>query len=181
MLIDLFQETWKELEAVAKDPKNPFRVCSLATYEEGEGIKQRMVNFRELTSSRSLLFYSDARSAKINHLRKTPEASVLFYNPIIRLQVFIRGKMQIHTHDELWETHRLKIEGRAINDYNTLYAPGKKIKNPVSVTRTTDLNFALLELQPDVVEYLKLREEPNRLRAIFRRNQDEWEKTYLVP
>ncbi len=75
----------------------------------------------------------------------------------------------------------LKIEGKSINDYNTKSPPGKKIKNPLSVSRTTDLNFALLELKPDFIEYLKLKTDPNRVRAIFKKNEEEWDKTFLVP
>lgn len=181
MLIDLFHETWKELQCAAKEPKHPFTVCSLATTTEKGNVKQRIVNFRKLTSSKSLLFYTDSRSAKVSHLQNNPSASVLFYNPIINLQIYISGKITVHTHDSLWEDHRLKIEGKSINDYNTKSPPGKKIKNPISVKRTTDLNFALLELKPDFIEYLKLKVQPNRVRAVFVKTEEEWEKTFLVP
>lgn len=181
MLIDLFQETWKELECAAKEPMHPFRVCSLATVTNKGVVKQRIVNFRKLTSSKSLLFYTDSRSAKVNQLQNNPSASVLFYNPIINLQIYISGKVTVHTNDTLWEDHRLKIEGKSINDYNTKYPPGKKIKNPVAVKRTKELNFALLELRPEFIEYLKLKIQPNRVRAVFKKNEEEWEKTFLVP
>lgn len=169
------------MQCAAKEPKHPFTVCSLATITKNGDVKQRTVNFRKLTSSRSLLFYTDSRSAKVSHLHNNPSASVLFYNPVIQLQIYISGKVIIHTHNSLWEDHRLKIEGKSINDYNTKSPPGKKIKNPVSVKRTTDLNFALLELRPDFIEYLKLKIDPNRVRAIFKKNEEEWEKTFLVP
>lgn len=181
MLNDLFTETWKELECGAKEENHPFNICSLATFETPTQIKQRFVNLREVTKKRNLLFYTDIRSSKMDHIQENPAASVVFYNPVLHLQVFLRGKIITHTDDKLWETHRLKIDGRSVNDYNTKYPPGKKIKNPLSVKRTNDLNFALLEFVPAAVEYLKLRAEPNRLRASFRKKNEEWEMTFLIP
>ncbi len=181
MIEDLFKETWKELEQAPATPDHPFSLCSLATKDTEGGIKQRMVNFRKLTSQQNLLFYTDSRSAKIDHLHKNTVASVLFYNPLLQLQIFICGTMLIHTQGKLWDDHRVKIEGRSLQDYNTQYAPGKIIKNPLEVKRTEDLNFALLEFKPEVIEYLKLRIEPNRLRAIFTKKEEGWEKCFMIP
>ncbi|MFO7719165.1 MAG: pyridoxamine 5'-phosphate oxidase family protein [Gillisia sp.] len=181
MLIDLFNETWKELEDGATKYGHPFRTCSLATSEISGGIRQRTVNLRKLTKENSLLFYTDVRSTKIEQIRKNPQASTLFYNPSLQLQIFLSGIIKVHSEDSLWDDHLENIEGRSINDYNTLYAPGKPIKNPIEVTRTKDLNFAILELIPDTIEYLKLRDEPNRIRALFKLKDNVWEKTFLTP
>lgn len=181
MLTDLFKETWRELESGATSNDHSFSRCSLGTLESTEKVGQRTVNLREVTKNKTLLFYTDVRSAKVEQLEQRPLASALFYNPIINLQVTISGKVKIHTDDELWQDHRMKIEGRAVNDYNTKSAPGKKIKNPVDVQRTTELNFAVLELIPENIEYLKLRVEPNRLRALFKKNGENWDMTFLVP
>ena len=181
MLIDLFNETWKELEDGATKYGHPFRTCSLATSGISGGIQQRTVNLRELTKEKTLVFYTDLRSAKIEQIKKNPKVSVLFYNPFIQLQIFLCGIIKIHSEDSLWDDHIVNIEGRSINDYNSLYAPGKPIKNPIEVTRTKDINFAVLELIPDTIEYLKLRDEPNRIRAIFNLKDNVWEKTFLTP
>lgn len=181
MLIDLFNETWRELGDGTKKHGHSFRTCSLATSEISGGIRQRTIIFRELTKKKTLIFYTDLRSAKIEQIKKNPHGSVLFYNPSIQLQIFISGKIKIHSENSLWHDHIMNIEGRSINDYNTQYAPGKPIKNPIAVARTKDLNFAVLELIPDTIEYLKLRDEPSRIRAIFKLQDQEWNKTFLVP
>jgi hypothetical protein len=181
MLIDLYKETWKELECATKVKGHPFKYCSLATFDGSSGNRQRTVILRQVTENRTLIFYTDIRSGKIGHLRKSPSASILCYNPINKLQIFVKGDIDIHCDDEIWEDHKLKIEGKAINDYNTSYPPGKIIKNPVDLKRTKDLNFAVLELKPNFIEYLKLKAELNRLRAVFQKKDEIWEKTYLVP
>lgn len=181
MLIDHFNETWRELKAGTLEEGHPFRVCSMATFETPEHIKQRIVNLREVTSDHTLLFYTDSRSSKITQIGNNPNASVLFYDHRIRLQVIIRGILKIHSNNELWQDHCIKIEGRSINDYNTFYPPGKKINNPLAVKRTQEINFAVLELVPENIEYLKLRDEPNRIRAVFTKENEEWTKTFLIP
>lgn len=181
MLSDHFNETWKELKASTREDGHPFRVCSLATFETNDHIGQRVVNLREITSEDTLLFYTDSRSPKISQINKNPQASVLFYDHRVKLQVIIRGIIKVHTHNELWQDHCIKIEGRSINDYNSQYPPGKKINNPLAVNRTEEMNFAVLELIPDRIEYLKLRDEPNRIRAVFNKENEEWDKTFLIP
>ncbi len=181
MLIDHLNETWRELRAGTTDEGHPFKVCSLATFEAQDYIKQRIVNLQEITPEKTLLFYTDERSSKVAQINNNPNASVLFYNYKISLQVIIRGIVKVHTNDDLWQDHRLKIEGRSINDYNTKYPPGKKINNPLAVTRTEEINFAVLEFIPESIEYLKLRAEPNRIRAIFTKENKEWDKTFLIP
>jgi len=181
MLIDHFNETWRELKAGTLEDGHPFKVCSLATFETGDHIKQRIVNLRELTAENTLLFYTDSRSSKIAQIGKNPNASVLFYDYRIKLQLIIKGIIKVHSNDELWQDHCIKIEGRSINDYNTQYPPGKKINNPLAVKRTQEINFAVLELSPESVEYLKLRDEPNRIRAIFTKENEDWKKTFLIP
>lgn len=181
MINDLFSETWKELKCAVIDRNHPFRVCTLASFEEPGKIKQRMVNLREVTIDNTLLFYTDVRSFKVSQLKNKPHGSVVFYNPDSQLQISLRGKVEVHEDDELCEEHKFKIDGRSVQDYNTKYSPGKKIKNPMDVARTDDLNFAVLELFPEHVEYLKLRAEPNRLRANFTKTREGWEKTFLIP
>lgn len=181
MLKDLFTETWKELECGAKEKGHSYNYCSLATFEDPSAIKQRMVNLREITPRRSLLFYTDSRSSKVGQIEKNASGSALFYNPGVQLQIFVRGKIKVHNRDEIWQDHYHKIDGRSVNDYNTISPPGKKIKNPISVRRSDELNFLVLELIPETIEYLKLRAEPNRLRAVFTKVEDNWDMTFLVP
>lgn len=178
---DHFNETWRELEAGVKVKDHPFRVCTLATFESANHIKQRVVNLREVTRDNTLLFYTDSRSGKIDQIKKNSNASALFYNQNIYLQVFVRGIITIHENNDLWQDHFFNIEGRSVHDYNTKYAPGKKIKNPLEVIRTENINFAVLEMVPHSIEYLKLRAEPNRLRALFNKKDGVWEKTFLIP
>lgn len=181
MLIDLFQESWKALHAISKDKKHPFNTCTLATIGENSTIKQRTVILRGVTESNSLLIYTDLRSKKVKHLKKNPKASLLFYDPKIQLQLVLEGEILVHTNDRLWEKHKNKIEGNAVNNYNSQIAPGKAILNPMTVDRVEKLHFGLLEFIPYKMQYLKLKEDSNHIRAKFQLKEGTWKKTFLVP
>ncbi len=181
MLNDLFKEAWAALNFAASGKEHPFNCCSLATIGKNASVRQRTVILRGITEEKSLLFYTDLRSTKIKQLQQNPKANGLFYDPKIQLQLIFKGEIVIHTNDELWEEHRDKIDGKAINNYNSLLPPGKPIKNPFTVERTQRLNFALLEFKPIRMEFLKLKEDSNHLRARFRFEEGIWKQTFLVP
>jgi pyridoxine/pyridoxamine 5'-phosphate oxidase len=153
----------------------------MATTGKKGNVYQRTLVFRKLDQDRNLLFYTDSRSSKVNQLRENPVAGLLFYNPEIKLQLFIQAEAKVITSGEIYEYHKQRIDGRSMNDYNTSSAPGKRIKNPFSVDRNDELHFALLQLKPKLIEYLKLKPDTNHLRAIFEAKDGEWEKSFLVP
>lgn len=181
MLIDVFQESWKELQNALKDKKHPFNSCTLATVGKNSTIRQRTIILRGITKNNSLLFYTDLRSTKIKHIQNNPKCNLLFYDPKLQFQVTMRGEILIHTNNDAWEKHIGKIEGKAVNNYNTLLAPGKAITNPLALDRIAKLHFALLEFVPASLEYLKLKQDSNHVRAKFQLQQGVWKKTFLVP
>ncbi|TVZ28027.1 pyridoxine/pyridoxamine 5'-phosphate oxidase [Gillisia sp. Hel_I_86] len=181
MLNDLFQEAWTALKFAASGKEHPFNYCSLATAGKNGTTRQRTVILRGVTEEKSLLFYTDFRSTKIKQLKQNPKANGLFYDPKNQLQLIIKGNILIHTDDDAWEEHKDKIDGKAINYYNTLLPPGKPIKNPFSVERGKKLHFGLLEFKPVRMEFLKIKQDSNHLRARFRLDEGIWKQTFLVP
>lgn len=181
MLNDLFQEAWKSLNTALSENDHAFKHCSLATHNEKSGVKQRIVILRGITANNNLLFYTDLRANKIKQLKENSKSSALFYDPKNKLQVIFNGLVHIHTDSEQWEINRNKIDGNAVNNYNSFMAPGKPIKDPFSIKRTKKIHFGVLEFVPKRIEILKLRTDYNHLRARFRLVDGEWKKTYLVP
>lgn len=181
MLNDLFQEAWKALNVAASGKEHPFNFCTLATVGKNASVRQRTVILRGITEEKSLLFYTDLRSTKIKQIQQNPKANGLFYDPKNQLQLIFKGDILIHTEDEVWEEHKDRIDGKSVNNYNTLLPPGKPIKNPFSVERTKNLHFGLLEFKPVRMEFLKLKEDSNHLRARFRLDEGIWKQTFLVP
>lgn len=181
MLNDLFHEAWAALKIAASGKEHSFNCCSLATVGKNATVRQRTVILRGITEDNSLLFYTDLRSTKIRQVQNNAKANGLFYDPKTQLQLIFKGEILVHTDSELWEEHRHKIDGKAVNNYNTLLPPGKPIKNPFTVERTQKLHFALLEFKPIRMELLKLKEDSNHLRARFRLDNGIWKQTFLVP
>jgi len=181
MLNDLFQEAWKALNVAASEKEHPFKCCTLATIGKNVSVRQRTVVLRGITENKGLLFYTDLRSNKIKQIQHNPKANSLFYDPKTQLQLVFKGTILIHTNDEAWEEHKDSIDGKAVNNYNTLLPPGKPIKNPLRVERIDKLHFGLLEFMPTRMEYLKLKQDSNHLRARFRLDEGIWKQTFLVP
>ncbi len=181
MLRDLLNEAWGTLGKALTEKDHPFKHCSLGTQNEETGVRQRILILRGITASKNLLFYTDLRANKIKQLRENPKSSALFYDPKNKLQVIFNGLVSIHTDNELWESNRNKIDGNAVNNYNSFMPPGKPIKDPFTIKRTTKIHFGVLEFEPHRMEILKLRNDYNHLRARFRLVDEEWKKTYLVP
>ncbi|MCF4101268.1 pyridoxamine 5'-phosphate oxidase family protein [Gillisia sp. M10.2A] len=181
MLNDIFKEIWQELKDASEIKGHPFRFCSLATAEDRTGIRQRTLVLRSISDKGNLLFYTDERSDKVKEITTNPQGNILFYNSEKQLQVSLSGSLQINTNSIEWERHKAKIEGKAVNDYNSKLPPGKPIKNPVRINRVEKLNFALLEFIPTTIEYLKLKSDANHLRARFEMEEEAWSKTFLIP
>ncbi|MGB8706167.1 MAG: pyridoxamine 5'-phosphate oxidase family protein [Gillisia sp.] len=181
MINDLFKEAITELKSAVKQNDHPFRYCSVASCDSAENLRQRTMILRDITDNEHLLFYTDSRSIKIKHFKVNTHVSVLFYDPKNNLQLVIKGKMKVYKNNEDYHYHKSNIEGKAVNNYNTRLAPGKKLNNPFNISRTTELHFALLELETQSIEFLKIRKDPNHLRALFTRKEKDWEKTFLVP
>ena len=181
MLRDLLNEAWGTLDKALIEKDHEFIHCSLATQHGTTEVQQRIVILRGITSSKNLLFYTDLRANKIKQLKENSKSSALFYDSKNKLQVIFNGLVHIHTNNEEWETNRNKIDGNAINNYNSFLAPGKPIKDPFSIKRTKKIHFGVLEFEPYRMEILKLRQDFNHLRARFRLVDGEWKKTYLVP
>lgn len=181
MLNDLFQEAWKSLKEAASGKDHSFNFCTLATIGKNTSVRQRTVILRGITEDKSLLFYTDLRSTKIKQIEHNSSANGLFYDPKTQLQLVFKGNILVHTDDEIWEEHKDKIDGKAVNNYNTLLPPGKPIKNPFSVERTKNLNFGLLEFKPTKMEFLKLKEDSSHLRARYKLDEGIWKQTFLVP
>ena len=181
MINDLFNEALKELQAATKKDDHPFRYCSVASCDTVENLRQRTMVLRGVTEEENLLFYTDSRSVKIKHFKANPNVSALFYHPLKNLQLILKGRIKVYKNNEEYHYHKSNIEGKAVNNYNTKLAPGKKLNNPFNISRTIELHFALLELKTESIEFLKIRKDPTHLRALFTKTESEWVKTFLVP
>jgi pyridoxamine 5'-phosphate oxidase len=181
MLEESFYEAIKrELVNGTVKKRHPFRYFTLATTHNGTP-RQRTVVLRKLLPDFEVLIYTDARSQKVEDIRRNPKVSALFYHPKLLMQVRLEGQVEVITDSgklaQYWQT----IAEPSKKDYITSLDPGTAISNPDLVEYLDDQHyFCALKLVPDTIEYLQLK-RPHHLRLLFSKAEGKWNGQFLVP
>lgn len=176
-----FQELELELRKGTSKKGHPFRYFTLATVGLGSVARLRTVVLRRVSEDFKLIFYTDRRSKKINHIKENNAVSLLFYHPKQLLQLKIEGRAKIITDPEELQKYWSGVQPTSRKDYTTNSAPGSPISNPDNVEYLEDKNyFTIIEIELSKIEYLKLK-RPNHLRVLFAKEDGAWEGEFLVP
>ena len=111
-LTEILNDCWEQLSAGVKSSKHPFHHPVLGT-TNGDFAETRTVILRKvIPKEQSLIFHSDARSPKIEQLKKNNKVTWLFYDEQSRVQIRIKAEAIInHKNDfalERWNASRLE-------------------------------------------------------------------------
>jgi hypothetical protein len=150
-------------------------LCVLATIDGGQKPTARYMYCRELTEDGQLVFVSDRRTRKDDHIRERPEAEVVFWIESQRTQYRLRGtgvivgaEMDDHMRQSWWT--KISDESRAIfAGYGNGWQLAESEPKAVSADTPMPSTFEILVLNPDEVEVLKLKPQPQERHA--------WQKT----
>jgi len=176
-----FEELQKHLHQGVHKKGHPFRYGVLATVGLDHLPALRTVVLRQVSDQLGLRFYTDARSRKLEQIKKNNQVSLLFYHPKQLLQVKIEGTARLITDKDTLQKYWSGVQPNARKDYSTTAAPGSSISNPDAVTYSAEENhFTIVEITPTSIEYLQLK-RPNHLRIQFLKNDSTWEGKFLVP
>ena len=161
--------------------KHPFRYFTLAT-SDSNGIRQRTVVLRKLQDDFTILFYTDARTPKVQSIQENSNVSALFYHPKKLLQIQITGQARIVEDSNRLKQYWNNIGEHSRKDYITKLVPGSEIKNPDHVGyNPEDHHFCAIEINPTTIEYLQLK-RPNHLRPRFHKDEKgECSGQFLTP
>ena len=160
--------------------RHPFRYFTFATSHNGSP-RQRTVVLRKMLPDLNILFYTDARSHKVEDFKKNSQVSALFYHPKKLMQVRVEGEAQIITDPKQLKQYWNNIQESSKKDYITERAPGSPIKNPDNVDYLEEEHhFCAVKIVPKCIEYLRLK-RPNHIRVLFIKKEDKWNGKFLVP
>ena len=180
MTDQILQEIKAELTNGHSKKRHPFRYFTLATSHEGSP-RQRTVVLRKILPDLNILFYTDARSAKVEDFKDNSQVSALFYHPKKLMQLRVEGKAQKITDPKQLKQYWNNIQESSKKDYITERAPGSPIKNPDNVDYLEEEHhFCAVKIVPKSIEYLRLK-RPNHLRIQFKKTEGEWNGEFLVP
>jgi pyridoxamine 5'-phosphate oxidase len=160
------------------------RFLQLATMRSEGHPANRTVVFRGFwAETNQLKFVTDARSEKIEQIRRHPRAEVCWYFPKTREQFRLTGTLRVIDHENecaadktarilAWQALSEKAQEQFLWP-----APGQPRADhfepmPVGLTEPV-VDFCLLLLDPTLVDHLELSGSPQN-RWIYQRDQEDW-------
>ena len=187
---DQISETLSTAESIldnaVDNAKTLFHTLILSSLDEGK-IVSRVVVLREFNSKeRYLRFHTDARAPKIKHFQKNSNASILGYDPALKIQLKLQGNVEVHLKDDVTIASWNESTTRSKKCYSVEGGSSLEIDNPAEYDIIRDvniedgyLNFAVIKFTYTSLEFLYLKSSGHR-RALHSWD-DELVSNWLVP
>lgn len=184
---------WQLLQRACTDRHAGFHAPVLATHGQ-QGPEARVLILRAVDeAARTVLFHTDARSAKLQALAQDARVALNFYDAPRKVQLRAAGIASIHTHDVLAQTQWDNAALTALRCYVGA-APGHISDTPTSglpgalegraptleEVQPGRAHFAVLRIVMHSLEWLYLHSAGQR-RAQFDWHQEQWHAQWLNP
>ena len=173
------------LNNAVENAKTLFHTLAVSSIDNNQ-IATRVMVLREFNlKERYIRFHTDYRAAKIDHYSENNSASVLGYDPNLKIQIKLQGSISVHYNDYLTQAAWEGSTTRSKKCYSVEGGSTLEISDP----KEYDLkdgniedgykNFAVLKFSFNNLEFLHLKSSGHR-RALH-----SWDKsftsTWLVP
>ena len=162
-----------------------FHTPVVSTMHEDKIVSRVMV-LREFDFDKKLLrFHTDNRAAKIKNLKQNSSATVIGYDPDLKIQIKMQGVANVHINDEVTEMAWNESTARSKKCYSVKGGSSKEILDPEEYDITNFevedgyKNFAVIVFKFNSLEFLYLKSSGHR-RALHSWD-DEYSSTWLVP
>ena len=167
------------------DAKSLFHTPVVSSIKNNQ-ITSRVMVLREFDlEGRKMRFHTDYRASKIHHYEENSSATVIGYDPEIKIQIKLQGNMSIHYDDETTKLAWDNSTPRSKKCYSVKGGSSKEVSNPEDYdfkdfeVEEGYKNFAVLVFHFNSLEFLYLKSSGHR-RAIHKWN-DEYDSNWLVP
>lgn len=179
-LADLHSKIWRTLEHAVADGSAPARTMALATVGECGGAEARMVVLRGADpNTAQLFFHTDVMSAKVSEISDAPQATLLSWDPVQKLQIRLKCKITVKSGPEV-EAHWRRIPAPSRNAYGVLPHPGSPLMLPEALNiNPRSERFAVMACQVNTIDALIIAETCHS-RARFQRAED-WTGHWIAP
>jgi pyridoxamine 5'-phosphate oxidase len=162
--VNIAQEIWAQLLRASVDKHHEWRSVVLVTNGLDEWPDARMVILRAVNiDTKTLTFYTDSRSQKINQLLLNSNAVLVFWSKKLNWQLRIKVTIDIKTEGEqvknMWQNVK---QSPSAGDYLSAKAPGEMLDNAHEKAETSLQNpenqshFAILIAQVQSIDWLAL-------------------------
>lgn len=190
---DFIQRCWDLLFQATVKRGKPFATPVVGTVADGE-CRMRTVILRKVEiQERRLLFFTDARSPKVEQLSAGDRLSWHFYDPKKGLQIRAHGVAVLHLEDEVARRFWLEQPVVSRKNYASEKAPGVAVAEATEglpsfwreelSQEETDFafpRFVAVYCTIDYMDCLHLHTAGHQ-RAIFRWQEEKWEGGWVIP
>ena len=173
------------LNNAVENAKTLFHTLAVSSIDNNQ-IATRVMVLREFNlKERYIRFHTDYRAAKIDHYSENNSASVLGYDPNLKIQIKLQGSISVHYNDYLTQAAWEGSTTRSKKCYSVKGGSTLEISDPKEYDLKDGniedgyMNFAVLKFSFNNLEFLHLKSSGHR-RAIH--NWDDGQKSsWLVP
>ena len=173
------------LTNAVENAKTLFHTLAVSSVDNNQ-IATRVMVLREFNlKERYIRFHTDYRAAKIDHYSENNSASVLGYDPNLKIQIKLQGSISVHYNDQVTQAAWEGSSTRSKKCYSVKGGSTLKISDPKEYDLKDGniedgyINFAVLKFSFDSLEFLHLKSSGHR-RALHSW-KEEFESSWLVP
>ena len=173
------------LTNAVENAKTLFHSPTVSSIDES-GINSRVMVLREFNlKKRFMRFHTDYRAPKIKQYKKNNIASVLCYDPILKIQIKLQGIIDVNYQNSITRSAWDGSTTRSKKCYLVKGGSSLKISNPAEYDLKDGniedgyMNFAVLIFSFTTLEFLHLKSSGHR-RALHTWD-DKLQSTWLVP
>ena len=173
------------LNNAVENAKTLFHTLAVSSIDNNQ-IATRVMVLREFNlKERYIRFHTDYRAAKIDHYSENNSASVLGYDPNLKIQIKLQGSISVHYKDYLTQAAWEGSTTRSKKCYSVKGGSTLEISDPKEYDLKDGniedgyMNFAVLKFSFNNLEFLHLKSSGHR-RALHSWNES-FTSTWLVP
>jgi pyridoxamine 5'-phosphate oxidase len=184
-LEDVLASAFACLAEGAEDPASAWHTPTLANVDSTGFASQRSVVLRHWdAAARTLDIHTDTRSAKYEAFLHDPKASLHGWHPESRIQLRLRGFVQLHVGDDTAKAAWGGLRPATRATYGVLPGPGTIVQHAQDTSQAEESAglavFCVIRMAVCELEWLQL-EQGSQARARFRWDNGTCRSMWLVP
>jgi pyridoxamine 5'-phosphate oxidase len=171
----LHEQLWDELVAASERRSHPWRTMTLATCDPQGLPDARTVVLREVDAAQEeLVFFTDARSPKVQQLRQRPDAMLVLWSAELGWQLRLRVDCEVHTSGLAVSSRWARLKSTpAAQDYLAPLPPGSLMNAPHTGLEARE-HFAVVHAHVREMDWLELAESGHRRARVHASEPPMW-------
>ena len=187
-LEETLDASFKVLENAVENRRSLFHTPVLSTFSDSK-INSRVIVLRAFDPEKRILrIHSDSRSRKIKDVSENSDATLLGYDPGLKIQLKLHGSIDTHYQDNIADLAWRYSQEMSKVCYSISESPGKEIDDPGKYDVDSEninidegyKNFAVINFHFNSLEFLYLRSSGHR-RSIHVWETEELRSNWMVP